>query len=160
MGALPILPVVRRLQILLFSLVFGLPALSGQAASARVVKVLHHFMDRQGRIALNPSLYERDAYQVQLRTHPAERSGLRFDVQWKSRDADRLTLKVELRGNLGRVSTTKVLEQPVRFRGLFSTWSRVTLTGEEYKKFGELSAWRASLWDGDKPIAEQASFLW
>jgi len=36
----------------------------------------------------------------------------------------------------------------------------IVMTGEEYKKFGELSAWRASLWDGDKPIAEQASFLW
>jgi hypothetical protein len=160
MEALPILRVVRRLQILLLGLIFGLPVLSGQAASARLVKVLHHFMDQQSRIALNPSLYERDAYQVQLRTHPAERSGLRFDVQWKSRDADRLTLKIELRGNRGKVATTKLLEQPVRFRGLFSTWSRVTLTGEEYQKFGELSAWRATLWDGDKQIAEQASFLW
>ena len=151
---------MRGLQILLLGLVVGLPALPGRAASARLVKVLHHFMDQQGRIALNPSLYERDAYQVQLRTHPAERSGLRFDVQWKSRDADRLTLKIELRGNRGKIATSKVLEQPVRFRGLFNTWSRITLTGEEYQKFGELSAWRATLWDGDKQIAEQASFLW
>ena len=160
MDALPTLHVVRRLQILLLGLILGLAASSSQAASARLIKVLHHFMDRQGRIALNPSLYERDAYQVQLRTHPAERSGLRFDVQWKSRDADRLTLKIELRGNRGKIATTKMLEQPVRFRGLFSTWSRITLTGEEYEKFGELSAWRATLWDGDKQIAEQASFLW
>ena len=160
MDALFYSPIVRRLQILLFALVLGFSALPVQAASARLVKVLHHFMDQQGRIALNPSLYERDAYQVQLRSNPAERSGLRFDVQWKSRDADRLTLKIELRGNRGKIATTKVLEQSVRFRGLFSTWSRVTLTGDEYQKFGELSAWRATLWDGDKQVAEQSSFLW
>ena len=153
-------PAMRALRMLLLALALGLPTLPIRAASARLVKVLHHFMDQQGRIALNPSLYERDAYQVQLRTHPAERSGLRFDVQWKSRDADRLILKIELRGNRGKIPTTKIIEQPVRFRGLFSTWSRITLTGEEYQKFGELSAWRATLWDGDKQIAEQTSFLW
>lgn len=117
-------------------------------------------MDQQGRIALNPSLYERDAYQVQLRTHPEERSGLRFDVQWNSRDADRLTLKLELRGNRGKIATTKTLEQPVKLRGLFSTWTKVTLTGDDYRQFGELSAWRATLWEGEKLVAEQASFLW
>ena len=151
---------MRALQILILGLVLGFPAVPAQAATARLVKVLHHFMDQRGRIALNPSLYERDAYQVQLRTHPEERSGLRFDVQWKSRDASQLVLKIELRGNRGKIGTAKLMEQPVKFRGLFSTWSRVTLTGEEYQKFGELSAWRATLWDGDKMIAEQKSFLW
>ena len=130
------------------------------AASARLVKVLPHFMDAQGRVALNPSLYERDAYQVQLRTHPEERSGLRFDVQWRSRDASQLKLRVELRGNLGRNGTTAVIEEPVKFTGLFTTWSKATLTGDAYKKFGELSAWRVTLWDGEKMVAEQKSFLW
>ena len=131
-----------------------------EAASARLVKVLPHFMDTQGRVALNPSLYERDAYQVQLRTHPEERSGLRFDVQWRSRDAAQLKLRVELRGNLGRNGTTAVIEESVKYRGLFTTWSKATLTGDAYKKFGELSAWRTTLWDGEKMVAEQKSFLW
>jgi len=138
----------------------GLLALPARAATARLVKVLPHFVDQQGRIALNPSLYERDAYQVHLRTHPDERGGLRFDVQWRSRDARRLRLRVELRGNRGRDGTTAVVEEDVKYRGLFTTWSRVSLTGDAYKKFGELSAWRATLWDGDKMIAEQKSFLW
>lgn len=117
-------------------------------------------MDTQGRVSLNPSLYERDAYQVQLRTHPEERSGLRFDVQWRSRDAGQLKLRIELRGNLRRNGTTAVIEETVKFHGLFTTWSKATLTGEAYKKFGELSAWRATLWDGEKMVAEQKSFLW
>ena len=146
---------------ILFSiLLLNLGGTPAHAATTRIAKVLPHFMDQQGRIALNPSLYERDAYQAQLRAKPDERSGLRFDVQWKSRDATRLKLRVELRGNRGRYGTTALVEEPVKFRGLFSTWSRVTLTGDAYKKFGELSAWRATLWDGEKLVAEQTSFLW
>jgi hypothetical protein len=139
-------------------LINALPA--AQAASARLVKVLPHFVDAQGRISLNPSLYERDAYQAYLRSHPSERSGLRFDVQWKSRESAKLILKMELRGNRGKEGTTAVLEAPVKYHGLFSTWSHVSLTGDAYQKFGELSAWRATLWEGEKQIAEQTSFLW
>lgn len=151
---------VRTLKPLILVAVVTLLASSASAATAKLVKVLPHFLDQQGRIALNPSLYERDAYQFHLRSHPEERSGLRFDVQWRSRDARRLKLRLELRGNKGRDGTTAVIEDEVKYRGLFTSWSRVTLTGEAYKKFGELSAWRATLWDGDTEIAEQKSFLW
>jgi hypothetical protein len=130
------------------------------AASARLVKVLPQFVDLKDRIALNPSLYERDAYQVYLREHPEERAGLRFVAQWKSRDSGQLKLRVEMRGNRGTTGTTAVVENMVKFRGLLSTWSRVSLTGEAYKQFGELSAWRATLWDGDRLVSEQKSFLW
>jgi len=151
---------VRPVRFLLLLALLSLSAWPSEAASARLVKVLPHFVDQQGRIALNPSLYERDAYQVHLRTHPDERSGLRFDVQWRSRDLNRLKLRVELRGNRGRDGTTAVIEEEVKYRGLFTAWSRVSLTGDAYKKFGELSAWRATLWDGEKLVAEQKSFLW
>jgi hypothetical protein len=130
------------------------------AASARIVKVLPQLVDQQGRIALNPSLYERDAYQLYLRQNPEKRSAIRFSVQWASRDARRLTLKVEMRGNRGRLGTSAVIVGPVKFRGLFSSWSRVSLEGEAAKAFGDLSAWRATLWDGDQLLAEQKSFLW
>jgi len=151
---------VQTLKLLALFAALCLLASHARAASAKIVKVPPHFVDLQGRIALNPSLYERDAYQVYLRAHPAERAGLRFDVQWRSRDASRLRLRLELRGNRGRDGTTAVVEEEVKFRGLFTTWSRATLTGDAYKNLGELSAWRATLWDGDKMIAEQKSFLW
>ena len=130
------------------------------AAPVRLVKVLPHLVDKQGRVALNPSLYERDAYQAHLRKTPAEQGGLRFDVQWKTVTADRLTLRLELRGSKSGVGTSTVVEEKVRYTGFFSTWSKVHLTGPEYARLGELSAWRATLWDGDKLMAEQKSFLW
>jgi hypothetical protein len=126
----------------------------------RLVKVLPNFVDHQDRVALSPSLYERDAYQYHLRTHHEERGGLLFEVQWKSKEVVSLTLKVEMRGNRGKNQTTAVIEQAVRTRGWLSTWSRVALKGDAYTQFGELSAWRATLWDGDKLLAEQKSFLW
>ncbi len=130
------------------------------AGSARLVKVLPQFLDRQGRVALNPSLYERDAYQAQLRARPELRSGLQFAVQWGSRDTRQVKLRVELRGNRGKSGTSAILESPIRYRGLFTSWANVSLSGEEYQKLGELSAWRATLWEGDRLLAEQKSFLW
>lgn len=135
----------------------GLPA---EAASARIIKVLPHFLDLEGRHTLSPSLYDRDAYQAQLRQRPQLRSGLRFDVQWKAGDKRPLQLRLELRGAQGKQPTTHVFEQTVAKRGWFSNWTALPLTGEEYKKFGELTAWRATLWDGDQQVAEQRSFLW
>lgn len=32
--------------------------------------------------------------------------------------------------------------------------------GEEFRSGGHVSAWRASLWDGDQLVAEKKSFLW
>lgn len=130
------------------------------AATTRIIKVLPQFVDQKGRVALNPSLYERDAYQAHLRTHPNERSGLRFAIQWKSKDLAQVKVRLELRGNRGSNGTTVVLDDTIKQRGLLSTWSVVSLTGESYRQFGELSAWRATLWDGDKLLAEQSSFLW
>lgn len=130
------------------------------AAPARLVKVLPHFVDKQNRVALHPSLYERDAYQAHLRKTPSEQGGLRFDVQWKSSLTNRFKLRLELRGNKENVGTAAVLEQQVKYTGFFSTWSKLHLTGDAYSRFGDLSAWRATMWDGEKLVAEQKSFLW
>lgn len=135
-------------------------ALSLPAAEVRILKVLPHYLDQQGRHALSPSLYERDAYQAHLRQHSNECSGLRFHVQWKSPAKTTLQLRLELRGLQGHEATTRQLEQTVERKGWFSRWSDVTLAGEAYQKFGQLSAWRATLWDGSRQVAEQKSFLW
>src|SRR2546425_9231499 len=73
---------------------------SAVAAPAKVIKVLPHYLDREGRHALSPSLYDRDAYQAVLRRNPEQRSAIRFDIQWRARAAssDNLKLRLELRG--------------------------------------------------------------
>ena len=130
------------------------------APSARLVKVLPQFVDGRGRVALNPSLYERDAYQFYLRRHPAERGGLQFQVQWKSPTLRRVTLRLELRGTQNRQGSSVTSQDQIQHRGLLGSWSSITLKEADYRALGELSAWRATLWDGGEMLAEQKSFLW
>ena len=134
-------------------------ALVANAQSEKIVKVLPHFLDAKGRASLTPSLFDRDAYQLVLRESPAKRSGLRFDVQWKASYFKSLKLRVETRSGAGREPKTNVLEETVK-PGVLSQWTSLTLAGEEYKKFGELISWRATLLDGTNVLAEQKSFLW
>lgn len=137
--------------------------LPAAGASGRVIKVLPQFVDLKGRNSLSPSLYDRDAYQAWLRQHPDLVSGVRFNIQWK---ADRhyfgpLKLRAELRGTVeGKPPNRRVLEKTVVPGGWFSHWVVLSLTGEDYKRFGEVTAWRVTLWEGKRLLSEQQSFLW
>ena len=133
---------------------------SARATEGKILKVLPHYLDLHGRHALSPSLYDRDAYQAFLRRNPQERSTLRFDIQWKSSKerATDLKLRLELRGS--KSVAPLVLEQSVKRKGPFSQWSSLKLEEADYHKTGDLIAWKVSLWDGDRFLADQRSFLW
>ncbi len=134
---------------------------AAESAPLRIKKVLPHLIDTKGRNSISPSLFERDAYQAYLRTHPRECAGIRFDVLWSGDRRDKnLRLRLETRGGQNDKIRVEVLESAIRKTGWFNTWSSLVLRDEAYKNFGELVAWRATLWEGDKQIAEQKSFLW
>lgn len=150
----------RQSFVLLSFLLAACGSTGAEAPVARVVKVLPHYLDRHGRHSLSPSLFDRDAYQAQLRRNPAERGGLRFNVKWKSKLPESLTLRLELKGaNDGR-QTTATVEAPVARTGWLGRWTKLSLTTAEFEQFGELVAWRASLWRGGTLVSEQKSFLW
>jgi hypothetical protein len=151
---------MRRLMLLL--LVVLAPA-AARADGGRVYKVLPEFLDTQGRESLTPSLYDRDAYQAILRHNPDKRSALRFAVQWNApvTRTSEWKLRVELRGvPAGERPKQAVLELPLAPHHGYSRWDSVILKGDDYKAFGEVTAWRTTLWDGDQLIDEQKSFLW
>ena len=150
------IPGVRPLSILLLSCFW----VAGCASTPKVVKVLPHFLDLDGRIALDPSLFERDAYQAYLRAHPLERNGVQFDIQWRAPAASSLKLRVEMRGTLSNHVTSAQLEVPLKTGGSLPRWSKTALTSGDYAKFGDLMAWRISLWNGETLLADQKSFLW
>lgn len=133
------------------------------AATGRVIKVLPHFLDLEGRRALSPSLYDRDAYQAWLRRHPEKRSGVSFDIQWKTRGGlfAPLKLRVELIGtSRGDLPSRRVLETEIKPGGWFSHWTSLELAGQDYREFGDVTAWRVTLWEGDQLLSEEKSFLW
>ncbi len=133
------------------------------ADSAHIIKVLPHYLDEKGRHSLSPSLYERDAYQALLRNQPEKVTALRFDVNWKARGlkrSDRPVLKLELRSSQRDLSNPLVLERTVRPPRMFRAWSSLRLEGDAYRDFGQMIAWRATLWRGQEMLAELKSFLW
>jgi hypothetical protein len=147
----------------LLLMIFLATALCGaQGASARIKKVLPHYLDKQGRHTLAPSLFERDAYQAYLRRNRAERSALRFDVNWAAPGiaSTNIVLRLELRGSKANLAKPLVLEAAVKPAVLFSKWTSLTLKSEDYESVGDLVAWRATLWNGDILLAEHKSFLW
>lgn len=155
---------MRRLLIAFTSTVFLAATFSVGAATGRVLKVLPHYLDLKGRHSLSPSLYDRDAYQAQLRQHPEQRSAVRFDVLWRARATTRgkLKLRAELRGLArGELPREAILETEVEAKaGGNSRWSALKLEGGNYQNLGEVTAWRVTLWDGDQLVGEQKSFLW
>jgi len=153
---------MRRFLICLLLLGSLSAGFAGEATAGRVIKVLPFFLDLQGRNALSPSLYDRDAYQAYLRQHANERSAFRFDVLWKASDNANAALKlqVEMRGiGQGGMPRQAALEQTVPPH-FFRHWNSLTLGGKDYKNFGELVAWRVTLWSGNQMLSEQKSFLW
>ena len=138
-------------------------SLTAQGATGKIIKVLPHLLDRQGRHTLSPSLYDRDAYQFQLQQHPEQQSAIRFDVQWKSKGPvwAPLKLRVELRGTTQGDSPKQVLlERSVEPSGWLGHWTGLTLGGEDFKNFGAITAWRVTLWENDQLLGEERSFLW
>lgn len=148
-------------------IIFALTLLLVPAAFAgegKVIKVLPLYLDSKGRDSLLPSLYERDAYQALLRKHADQRKALRFAVQWKANNVDwsKTRLVVESRGVEASTFVTRKAELPVHKRGFFSKWkwANLDITGKDFKTMGELAAWRVTLWEGDRKLDEQKSFLW
>lgn len=149
-----------RFRLTLIVLALAAWSLGAQAGPARIVKVLPHFLDQDGRASRTPSLYDRDAYQAFLRRNPSQCAGLRFDVQWRPGPpaSGQLKLRVEFLGS--KTARARTVEQPVRRNHWYHRWSAVDLDPEAFQQLGELIAWRATLWDGDRLLAEQKSFLW
>ena len=153
---------MRRFWLALFLLGSLSAAFASNAVSGRVVKVLPLLLDLKGRDAVSPSLYDRDAYQAYLRLHTNDISAIRFDVLWKASNAggEKLKLRIELRGvGAGGLPRQKTLEQSVT-PGFFHRLTSLVLGGADYKNFGNLVAWRATLWSDDRLLGEQKSFLW
>jgi len=150
---------------LLISLALLGAVMATQAADAvtgQVVKVLPFLMDQQGRIAVSPSLFDRDAYQALLRNGTNAISGMRFDILWTATQApaEKFKLVLELRGvdtnGTPKLKTFETNAVPGRFR----QWTYLSLVGGDYKNFGSVVAWRATLWDDRQLLNEQKSFLW
>jgi hypothetical protein len=152
---------MRRLLLVLL-LIGSLSLLAGEAVSpGRIVKTLPFLVDTKGQIAVSPSLFDRDAYQADLRDPTNHVSAIRFDILWQAKPVSAVwKLRLELRGvavdGTPRQQTLETIIHPPAFRH----WDSLTLDGTNYQNFGQIAAWRSTLWEGDVQVSEQKSFLW
>lgn len=145
----------------LWTAVLLLSALSALAGEARIIKVLPQLVDKRGRNALTPSLFDRDAYQLHLRQNPSEISALRFEIQYKAKGIEGpVLLRLEVRGSKNTVGTRYVFETEVPTGGYFAKWGQVPIDRETSDKIGSVVAWRASLVKDGTVLGYQESLLW
>lgn len=135
-------------------------SLQARAEDAKIVKVLPHYLDLNGKHAVSPSLFDRDAYQAFLIRNIDKCSGLRFDVQWRAFKTQGLLLKIEMRGSADNGAKVYTIEKPIKKETFWGNWTTIYYTGEDFKRLGKLLAWRVTLWRGDQLVSEQKSFLW
>ncbi len=153
---------MRRLLMILFLLGSLSAAFASDVATGRIVKVLPLLLDAKNQDAISPSLYDRDAYQAYLRQYTNEISAVRYDILWKASNVGdaKLKLRMELRGvDTNNLPHQITLERPLTPK-LFRHWTSLKLEGADYKNFGTINCWRATLWSGDQMLGEQKSFLW
>ncbi len=83
-------------------------------------------------------------------------------VQWKAKNVDwsKLRLRAEMRCLLEDHLHTVFKEEPAVRNGHFSTWSEFRIEGVDYKTFGQIVAWRVTLFEGDHQLGQLESFLW
>ncbi|MDA1276908.1 MAG: hypothetical protein O2960_23065 [Verrucomicrobia bacterium] len=132
------------------------------SAEAKIIKVLPHLLDSEGRHSLSPSLFERDAYQAFLRENPSMQAAMRFDIHWKAKSlqGSPLLLRIELRTSGSDPRKPTVLEASVEPSRWFANWTTLRLEHEAFQKLGKIVAWRATLWEGSRQLEELKSFLW
>lgn len=146
----------------LSSLLLAVPAAGATPKTGRILKVLPHLLDAEGRSALAPSLFQRDAYQARLRKNPELVSTVRYDVNCQviGRPSEDLRLRLTLRTALRTESNPLVLETKVK-RGFFGrSWQSLQLDPQTYQAAGKVIAWRIELLQGETEIGTQQSFLW
>ncbi|NGO38003.1 hypothetical protein G4L39_01140 [Limisphaera ngatamarikiensis] len=131
--------------------------------TAQVLKVLPQYLDREGRAARSPSLFDRDAYQAQLRRHPELRESMRFQILWRRPPnvTGNLKLRIELRG-VARdgIPHEQTLEQPLTTKRTGRHWTSIRLAPDTFRALGDVVAWRVTLWSDDTLVGQQQSFLW
>ncbi|HTG45512.1 MAG TPA: hypothetical protein VK633_13380, partial [Verrucomicrobiae bacterium] len=118
----------------------------GFAGETRIIKVLPQLLDLHGRNAINPSLFDRDAYQLYLRQNPTNISALRFEVQYKAKTIEgSLLLRLELRGSKTELGKRHIFETQVKPSRWFASWGRIQLDQSTSEMLGSLVGWRATL---------------
>jgi hypothetical protein len=143
---------VRVVVLILFTVVLVGCGTLQTFSGTGIVKVLPHYLDDAGNHTDGPTLLHRDVYQDKLRSNPDLVHAVRYDVNWYG--SGEIKLRLELRSTKVGVDSM-VIEKVTR-----KHWTPILIDAATYKTFGQPESWRVSLWQGEKQVGAQQSFLW
>tara|TARA_Y100000588_G_scaffold315337_1_gene343362 strand:+ start:253 stop:687 length:435 start_codon:yes stop_codon:yes gene_type:complete len=122
-----------------------------------LIKVLPHYLDKEGQHSDGPTLLHRDSHQNRLIKNPELVHSIRYDVQWFGEGE--VTLRLELRS--GKRDSNPIIKKRTLSAGLgFNHWSSIDISPEIYREFGQPYSWQVSLWRDKKMLDKRESFLW
>lgn len=128
----------------------------------RVIDVKHLYLD----LNINPGpvdFTQKAVFQDNLAKNPSGQYGKRFFIHWGAEmdgSIPEVIVRLELRGLMGNVPTSKTVEFTYPDFREGSEWTEFDFVGDEYKKFGQLTAWRVTVLTGNKVLARKKSILW
>ncbi|MDZ4815966.1 MAG: hypothetical protein SGI71_06830 [Verrucomicrobiota bacterium] len=132
------------------------------AYAFKIAAVKHLYLDRN----ISPGsvdLHAKYQYQDTLSKNPDQVYGKRFAIHWKGsadHDIPELIVRLELRGLKGNAPTKKTIDFTYRNWVVGSRWTEFDLVGDEYKEFGQLTAWHATVIADGQVVARKKSILW
>lgn len=160
---------VRRLGVALA--VFALGATGGCANQAksegpvRFEKVKLFFLDASAKSPLEPNQdryvefeRKRALYGAITPSDQRERYGNYFTFIWESKQPVDVTVRLEYQQQaLGPMIQMKEMS----YRGVKGrTITRFQVTGDDYLQYGRVLAWRATILENGRAVAERRSYLW
>jgi hypothetical protein len=128
-----------------------------------VLKVNRTLLDQFGHETdVVGDLQGQAAYQYDLRHDPFRQRGARFHIKWKApRRAERIRLVLDLQGlNPANESTRATVAAHQPDMDGWAEWTTLDIKGQQFKKLGEIMAWRVTLYSGDQVMAELPSANW
>ena len=137
-------------------IVFGWLGCGSLSREPGLIKVLPHYLDKNGRHTTGVTLIDRDLYQQELRKDPAAVHGVGYNINWRG-NAE-MTVRLEVRSTKAGVVPLTLEQTATPESG--GTWTLILIDVDTYKKFGQPESWRVTLWQDGDQVAEQASFLW
>ncbi len=131
----------------------------------RFEKVKLFFLDASAKSPLEPGQdryvefeRKRALYGAITPSDQRERYGNYFTFIWEAKRQADVVLRLEYRQQaLGPMVQMKEVAYPAA-RGRIIT--RIQVTGDDYLQYGRVLAWRASLLEHGKVVAEKRSYLW
>ncbi len=128
-----------------------------------VLKVNRTLLDNYGyETDVVGNLKGEASYQYSLRHEPNRQSGGRFHIKWRApKGSTQVRLVLDVRGLTPANETVRdTLSESFADMDGWAEWTTLDIKERQFKRLGEIMAWRVTIYSGDRVMAELPSGNW